>query len=454
MLKKFYRRYIAPRDSDEDTRNRELVLNVLLVGAAATMLAALLALLHTLLIVGDNSVTSTILSVLFMLGVTGVIYALSRSGKHKLAALLFILLYLLIAIGASITWSLGMPSSVALFGLIVVLCGILLGARYSLYGFFTVVGVFVVLKLLEINSVYEPDLTWTNDPSGGDELIGTCLVLGVIAIVSWLFNFRMERSLHRAERAERALKRQKQMLEHTVEKRTQELQAAQLEKVQELYRFAELGQLSTALMHDLANHLTTLTLDIESLGAEHRSSMLQRAKRSMRYIDEMVLQVRDQLRGKGRSHVFNVATEVKAVINILRHKADQAEVAVFWQAPKSQGALQCKGDTLRFRQLLANLISNAIDAYEPGKSSAKRQVLVYAERKGRSIALAIEDHGKGIDPKLKDKLFEPFYGNKKGGLGLGLFIAKQIAQDHFAGDIKIDTAKNKTVFTVTLKAHV
>jgi C4-dicarboxylate-specific signal transduction histidine kinase len=196
-----------------------------------------------------------------------------------------------------------------------------------------------------------------------------------------------------------------------------------------------------------------LTLDIESLGAEHRSSMLQRAKRSMRYIDEMVLQVRDQLRGKGRLHVFNVSNEIKAVINILRHKADQAGVEVMWQEPEIPGGLRCKGDTLRFRQLLANIISNGIDAYEPGKSPNKRQVLVRTERKGKFINVVVEDWGKGVDPKLKDKLFEPFFGSKKGGLGLGLFISKQIVHDHFAGDIKIQADKNHTTFVISVKAH-
>lgn len=452
VKQRLYRTFIAPRQSDEDTRNREFVLNVILAGTSFIMSLSLLALLLSLAL--GNHVVVRLAGVVCMAAVVGGIYFLSRLGRFKAAAYAVVGLYLLIAVLVALSWGVSLPVAVLLFGLVIVLAGILLGAKFSLYGALVAVGAVVVIKVLDEQGIFRPDTSWTSDPSNGGTLGGFVLVFGIIAVVSWLFNYRMERSLHRAERAEKALKRQKQMLERTVEKRTQELQTAQLEKVQELYKFAELGQLSTALMHDLANHLTTLTLDIESLGAEHRSSMLQRAKRSMRYIDDMVLQVRDQLRGKGRAHVFSVAAEVKAVMSILRHKADQAGVEVTWQTPKQSSAvLRSKGETLRFRQMLANIISNAIDAYDPSKTQKDRRVLVQAERKGKKIIITVEDWGRGIDQKLKSKLFEPFYGHKKGGLGLGLFIAKQIAHDHFSGDITIKAAKRHTIFTISVRAH-
>lgn len=451
MIKKqLYKRFIAPRQEDEDTRNREFVLNVILAGTSLVTVLSFLLLLLSLAL--GNHVIMRFGAVVAMGMIIGGIYYLSRSGRFRAAAYVVVALYSLVAILVGLSWGVSMPVTVVLFGLVIVLAGILIGAKYSLYAMLGTFIAVVGIKILEEQDIVQPNLSWTTEPSNSGTLVGFMFVFGIIAVVSWLFNYRMERSLHRAERAERALKRQKQMLERTVEKRTQELQAAQLEKVQELYKFAELGQLSTALMHDLANHLTTLTLDIESLGAEHRSSILQRAKRSMRYIDDMVIQVRNQLHGKGRTHAFSVATETKAVIDILRHKADQAEVKVVWESETSN-MLRTKGDTLRFRQLLANIVSNGIDAYADMDAKARRQVVVRAERKGNTIHIAVEDWGKGVDPKLKDKLFEPFYGNKKSGLGLGLFIAKQIARDHFSGDIKITADKNHTIFTVSVKAY-
>lgn len=343
-----------------------------------------------------------------------------------------------------------MPANIGLFSLIIVLSGILIGAHYSLHGFVAVVATFVVLRLMQTNGVYTPNLEWTTDPSGGDELVGVCLALGVVAIVSWLFNVRMERSLRRAERAEKALQRQKAELEKTVQKRTRELQEAQLEKVQELYRFAELGQLSTALLHELANHLTTLTIDIESLQAENSSQMLQRAKRSMNYIDKMVMQVRDQLHGKTRRRTFNIVGEIDAVISILQHKALLANVRLDKRLLKDK-KLMVYGDPLRLRQLLANAVSNAIDAYD--EKHEDRRVVVDATTKRGTVQITVEDWGRGVPEVDRSKLFEPFFGTKKRGIGLGLFLARQIAQDHFGGNVMFSDDTSHTTFVITLKTN-
>ncbi|HZM64267.1 MAG TPA: ATP-binding protein [Candidatus Saccharimonadales bacterium] len=451
MLRRFYKQYIAPRQGHEDAGNREFVLNVLVTGAAITMLIAQSSLVYNYFVLGFSHLLPTIISVFVMLAVAAGIYLLSRHGHYKPAAYSFVGLYFLIAVGVTLSWGLGMPVTVALFSLIVVLAGILIGAKHSLYSFGLVSGTVIILKIVE-GSVYEPDTSWVADSSNSGTITGVLLVFGVIAAVSWLFNYRMERSLHRAERAEAALKRQKAQLEHIVEKRTHELQVAQLEKVQELYRFAELGQVSTALMHELANHLTTLTLDIESLEAENRSRMLKRAKRSIQYIDKMVLQVRDQLRGKTRTRTFSVISEIKEVLTILQHKASRAAVNLVWEAPQHETTFKIHGDALRFRQLLANLISNAIDAYDED-DRANKQVVVSAAIKKSDITIQVEDWGKGIALDDRAKLFDPFYGRKKGGLGLGLFIARQIAQDHFGGTITLDANKTHTVFVITLRAY-
>src|SRR4051812_21420069 len=97
------------------------------------------------------------------------------------------------------------------------------------------------------------------------DVLAYCVGFGMLALVSWLYNREMERSLRQAQGAEAALLQQKATLEVEVEKRTEELRQAQLEEMQQMYRFAELGQLGVTLLHGLANHLTALTLEIEGL---------------------------------------------------------------------------------------------------------------------------------------------------------------------------------------------
>ncbi len=202
-------------------------------------------------------------------------------------------------------------------------------------------------------------------------------------------------------------------------------------------------------MHDLANHLTTLTLDIDGLETKDQS-VLKRAKHSIRYIDDMVLRVRDQLHGKVRVAPFNIASEMQAVITILTHKASEANVALKYELLADKQDLRCRGDSIRFRQLMANMITNGIDAYAGAGQDRHREVKVSVELAGSKIIITVTDWGKGINPEDHQKLFEPFFSTKKTGMGMGLSIAKQIAEENFGGNISLDGTLGHTSFIITL----
>jgi CheY-like chemotaxis protein len=88
-----------------------------------------------------------------------------------------------------------------------------------------------------------------------------------------------------------------------------------------------------------------------------------------------------------------------------------------------------RGDKTRLRQLLANLLGNAIK-YSPGDAS----VQLTLAREGDQIVIEVVDHGMGIDAADCARLFDPFYqgrgGAIGGGMGLGLALVKAIAIAH------------------------
>jgi signal transduction histidine kinase len=447
---RLYRRFIEPRQRDEDVRNRERVLNVLTTGTIMAFGIGFSLMLVSLAIGNDVLPRTFLMGGAF--GVTLAIYQLSRSGKYTAAAYSLLALYTTVATAVIYRWSASVPPGILLFGLVVVLSGILLGARFILWAMAAVLFIIAVVRQLQVNNIVQPDWDgWVNAPQGLSIMVGCFVLFAVLGMVSWLYTSQMERSLRRARRAEKALRRQKELLEVTVERRTRQLQDAQLERVQQMYRFAELGQLSTALLHDLANHLTTLSLDIEGLEDQKRSGMLQRAKRSIRYIDDMVARVRDQLHGRAQVRPFTIAGEVEEIVSIMTHRAVDAGVRLVWKAPSDKRTLRVKGEPIRFRQLMANLVANAIDAYPPKtEDDGSREVLITAETTATHVVLTINDWGRGIAEADRAKLFEPFFSTKKTGMGMGLFIAKQIAEEHFGGSLSLDSKKKHTSFIVTL----
>jgi signal transduction histidine kinase len=451
-MSRFYKRFIEPRQRDEDTRNRELVLNVLVTGTIALFAAAFALLLVSLLAAHNSFVLARAIVAGVGLFIAVGTYHLSRSGHHNAAAYLLLGLYGAIATGSVYRWGVTVPTGILLFGMVLVLSGMLLGARIIPYTMGFVLVIIGVVRTLQVENVVKPDfVAWAEQPLNLGTVIGCCLIFAVLSTVSWLYTSQMERSLKRARRAEAALTRQKQLLEVTVERRTRQLQDAQLEKVQQMYRFAELGQLSTALLHDLANHLTTLSLDIEGLEEQSRSSMLTRAKRSIRYIDDMVARVRDQLHGRAQIRPFGVAGEIAKIVDIMSHRAQDVGVRLVWEQPADKKSLRVRGEPIRFRQLMANLVSNGIDAYGDKNASGKpRDVTITAEAQGDMVVITVNDWGRGIAAADRAKLFEPFFSTKKTGMGMGLFIAKQITEEHFHGQLHLDGKQKHTAFIVAL----
>ncbi len=114
---------------------------------------------------------------------------------------------------------------------------------------------------------------------------------------------------------------------------------------------------------------------------------------------------------------------------------------------KHHGAdgVKIKADSDQLRQVVLNLVLNALQAVEP-----KGQVKVATGQENGWFTLEIADTGSGIDPTILPKLFEPFHTTKPGGTGLGLSVVHSIVREH-RGEIVVQTnPKQGTTFTIKL----
>jgi C4-dicarboxylate-specific signal transduction histidine kinase len=88
------------------------------------------------------------------------------------------------------------------------------------------------------------------------------------------------------------------------------------------------------------------------------------------------------------------------------------------------------GDRVQLQQVILNLLLNASDAMS-GVDDRPRQLVIRTERdEGDRVRLAVQDAGVGVEPQGVDKLFEPFYTTKSGGMGIGLSVSRSIIESH------------------------
>jgi signal transduction histidine kinase len=103
-----------------------------------------------------------------------------------------------------------------------------------------------------------------------------------------------------------------------------------------------------------------------------------------------------------------------------------------------------RADPLLMREVITNLMNNAIDAAPAGG----RVTATAGRRSGRPY-FSVADNGPGISDEHRHHLFEPHFTTKEGGTGLGLFMSYGIVREH-QGDLVYEGNRHGAIFTVTL----
>ena len=213
-------------------------------------------------------------------------------------------------------------------------------------------------------------------------------------------------------------------------------------------RLSTFGQLVGSIGHDLRNPLgvieTSLFILKGRVGQDERAlKHVDRIKEQLDHANGIITNLLDMIRNRPLSPEPVVLAEVVAgaVGAVKRPAGVTLEVAGVGELPVVQG------DPGQLRQVLVNLVENAVHAASPAGSVAVR-----GRRVDGSVLLDVEDTGPGVDPATRRRLFEPLITTKERGIGLGLALVKRIAERHGGGVEYSDRPGGGARFTVRLPA--
>ncbi len=450
MWQRPYRWLLKPNAVDEDTQRKELILNVLLLSMASFI--AFLS-VFTLLLKFLRGAEYTGIEPVILLGITTtftLFLVASRKGFYRQVAYVFVGIFFLLLTWPTLVWGVGLPQVMLTYSLLVVMTGVLISSRMAFY-----MAGLISLTLLTIFHLGQVDVItfnqdWLRRPARYADIIVYCLMFLIIALVSWLSNREIDHSLQRARQSEKELLEERNSLERKVKARTRALEKAHVEKMLDLQRFAEFGRLSSTLLHELANPLTSVSLDLQQLEDQNRSKLIGRVREGITHLEQYVETARRQLRNESEIKVFDVASEVERIAGFLGAKARAQRVEIELELVDD---VRLKGDSIRFDHIVSNLVSNAIDAYDDIETKNPKIVIVKTRHKGAFVELVVQDFGRGITKTQMARLFDPFYTTKEmaRGTGIGLTITKQAVEEAFQGTIIAAYDKDSgTQFTVRL----
>ena len=204
-------------------------------------------------------------------------------------------------------------------------------------------------------------------------------------------------------------------------------------------RDAAWGEVARRLAHEIKNPLTPIQLSAERL----RHKLLAKLPEDdARVVDRSTHTIVQQVEAmKAMVNDFsNYARSPKIEPEPLRLDRLISEIMDLYRSASASSRLDVnlstdeamiKGDPLRLRQVIHNLVKNAQEAIE-GREDGRIRLSTVRVDDGENLLLelAIEDNGGGIDEALMGRLFEPYVTTKTKGTGLGLAIVKKIVEEH------------------------
>jgi len=424
-------------------RNTVCGLSYLIIFAAATSLLISPQSSHTLVRLIMCGVAFTAITIV----------ELASARNHlRLAAHILVSCYLFFAVLAVLGWGATLPVVMLTFGVAIVLAGLLLGANSALYTAGLAALIVTILQLAINWHWYVPSDPSVRMRSSVTDILASCIVFGLLALLVWFYQRELTFSSDNTKRAEISMSQHKVILAAQIRKRKSKLEQMQLEEIERMYRFAELGQLGVTLLHDLANYLTALTLEIDGIQSKKYAKALVRARDIIHYLESSVDSTRDRLQGDNQNESFNIIAKTSEAVTFLRYKAQRQGVIIAWEPPAQSWAYT--GDPCSYCQIATIVTGNAIDAYDtlnPKTSTPQeRLVIVSMERNAADIILHVNDWGRGISKRQRKNLFKPFHSTKKAGLGIGLFMARQTVEASFGGTLVHNVHSDHTEFIITL----
>ena len=206
-------------------------------------------------------------------------------------------------------------------------------------------------------------------------------------------------------------------------------QRAAQEALVQSEKLAAAGRLSAAIAHELNNPLEAITnllflIETDSGVPATSRNYASEALSELERLSHITRQSLGFYRELTTAQKFNVSENVQDTLSLYARRFAAKGISIATEYDASLAVHAVRGE---IRQVVSNLIVNALDAMEQGGHLTVR---TFASEEG-DVVISVADNGPGIPEKIRSRIFEPFFTTKPGtGTGLGLWVSDNIIRKH------------------------
>ncbi|MGA1861490.1 ATP-binding protein [Deferribacter thermophilus] len=224
------------------------------------------------------------------------------------------------------------------------------------------------------------------------------------------------------------------------------------DNIKHLEKLATIGQITSGIIHEINNPLTSIKNYITVLNQICKDEMQKDILNKLTYgIDRLESLAQNLVtfvrKPTEKKYPINLNNAIKSILSFSDYEIRRGNVQIKLELEDDLPLIF--GHTTSIEQMILNLLINANHAVNEVESPT---IIIKTYSTDKFVFLEIIDNGKGIPKEIQDKIFEPFFTTKPEGkgTGLGLAIVKKIVEEH-NGEITFTTSDIGTSFVIKLK---
>jgi signal transduction histidine kinase len=209
-------------------------------------------------------------------------------------------------------------------------------------------------------------------------------------------------------------------------------------EVAHLLRVSNLGDLSSAMAHELSQPLAAILSNAQAaeillvrneIDSDQISHILHDIVTDDKRAADVISRLRALLkRGEFQPAALKTNDLIRDVLGLVHYELMARHVRAVTDL--TAGLPEIRGDSVELQQVLINLILNAVDAMSETPENARLLTIQSKQVAGNQVLISVADTGCGIPAGAEEKIFEPYHTTKPRGLGLGLSLSRSIVAAH------------------------
>jgi len=237
----------------------------------------------------------------------------------------------------------------------------------------------------------------------------------------------------------------------------QALRLARAELGRGMRRMA-MGEMAASIAHEIKQPLAAISangnaglrwLTRATPDIERACDVLKRIVSDTQHASEVIDGIRSMFKNEGQAKTMQDVNElIREALTLVRTEVENQHVSICTEL--SAELPQVPANQIQLRQVMVNLITNAVDAMSAVTNRARVLRIKTEEHKLDGVLITVEDSGVGIEPQNLDRIFDTFFTTKSQGMGMGLSICRSIVESH-EGHLSVAAAQpHGSIFHVSL----